>query len=122
MIMCTGAKLVKEFEIVLCTEIPLFSKNNSIYFNIFKCNSIGPVLPLIVRDVNWKVWRASVLAVRLLSFVSELGEPAFLPSLPPRFCFGDVLTDLQCFLVCMVTDVYVNNRLFYEGIHFIAKY
>lgn len=40
-IMCTGAKLGKEFEIVLCTEILLFSKNNSIYFNIFKCNSIG---------------------------------------------------------------------------------
>ena len=41
LIMCMGAKLVKEFEIVLCAEILLFAKNNSIYFNIFKCNSIG---------------------------------------------------------------------------------
>lgn len=39
--MCMGAKLVKEFEIVLCAEILLFSKNNSISFNIFKCNSLG---------------------------------------------------------------------------------
>lgn len=41
---------------------------------------------------------------------------------PPRRCWGDAMTDFQCFLVCMVTDVYVNNRPLYEGIHFIAKY
>lgn len=34
-------KISKEFEIVLCLQIPLFPKNNSIYFNIFKYNSIG---------------------------------------------------------------------------------
>lgn len=34
-------KISKEFEIALCLQIPLFSKNNSIYFNIFKYNSIG---------------------------------------------------------------------------------
>lgn len=39
--MCMWAKSVKEFEIVLCAEILLFSKNNSIYFNIFKCNAMG---------------------------------------------------------------------------------
>lgn len=36
-----GAKLVKESEIVLCAEIPLFSKKNSIYFNMFKCSAFG---------------------------------------------------------------------------------
>lgn len=41
MILCAGAELVKEFEIVLCAEIPLFSENNSIYFNILKCGPIG---------------------------------------------------------------------------------
>lgn len=34
-------KISKEFEIALCLQIPLCSKNNSIYFNIFKYNSIG---------------------------------------------------------------------------------
>lgn len=52
LIMCTGTKLVKEFEIVWCSEVLLFPKKNSIYFNIFKCNSIGKALPLIVSDVD----------------------------------------------------------------------
>lgn len=56
----------------------------------------------------------------LLFEISELwfsGQP---PSVVVFWRRDDSRT--VCFLVCMVTDVYVNNRLFYEGIHFIAKY
>lgn len=89
---------------------------------MFKCNSIGKGSSSDCERGRGQGGAPAVLAVTLGSFVSEVGELALVPSPPPRRCVGDVMTDLQCFLVCMVTDVYVNNRLFYEGIHFIAKY